>query len=350
MGKPRRVICDHRAAVGDSLIALGAIRALHLSHPGAFLTDFVGHHGRTAPPGNNLTANSPFITPLDPSESEYVMQCYGYAINRAGRPFHFLYGFVEDLSKQLGVEIELSDFRGDIWLSPEEMQPWPGLPENYAVIDAGYKNDFTAKHWSTYRYQQVVNATKDRIDWVQIGSAADNHTILEGVHNLVGQTNLRQLCQIFYRASLVLTPVSLPMHLAAAVPMPGDTPKRAPLTIDEMHRRFAQDRLAGRGMGPMPEPIPPVVVNNRPCIVLAGQREQRHWDAGYPGHVALGTTGKLACGVGIGCGCWRSKVVKIDNDNNICFKALIDEQGKPIPECLERVSVADVVRAVESFL
>ena len=82
-----------------------------------------------------------------------------------------------------------------------------------------------------------------------------------------------------------------------------------------------------------------------------GQREQRHWEQ-YPGHVALGTTGNLSCGTGVGCGCWANKTVRIrgDHDSNVCSKPLKDEVGAWVPECLERVSVEECVRAIESFL
>lgn len=351
MHQPRRIILDHRAAAGDTVVLTAAIKALHESQPGQFLTDFVGHHGRVAPPGNNLVAHNPYITALDPATSEYVNLDYGYGLSGSewgggcGRSYHFLHAFVEDLVRKLGVHIELRDFRGDIWLSQDEREPWPGLMEPYAVIDAGIKRDFTAKGWSAHRYQQVVNATRGRIQWVQIGAAGDIHPVLENVVNLVGRTSLRDLCRIVHRASLVLTPVSLPMHLAAAVPTPADGPKLPPLPIDAWHERHAMRRLN-------------IAVTERsysgkirPCVVIGGQREQRQWEQ-YPGHTWLGADRRLSCGVGPGEGCWRNKTVHLpgDGDESICFKPLTDEVGAWVPECLHQVSVEECGAAVERWL
>lgn len=330
-----------------------AVRALHTGHPGAFVTDYVGHHGRLSD-GNNLFANNPFITELEPWDGQRVMCDYGYAVNRSGRPFHFLYGFVEHLSRTLGVPIELTEFRGDLYLSDSEREPWPGLPERYWLIDAGSKRDFTAKQWDVRRFQEAVDALAGRVSFVQIGSAADVHPELRGVTSLVGRTNLRELIRVVYRAEGVVTPVSMPMHLAAAVPMPGDTAHPAPVSISEMHIRYSEDRLgalrsAGEFVGPGPAPPGAAVRTIRPCIVLGGRREDRHWEQ-YPGHTYLGDSRKLSCNVGLGKACWRHKTVKVDSDKSTCFMPIDIGGGVFVPECLHNISAADLVRAVEEHL
>jgi hypothetical protein len=338
-----------------------ALKALHQSHPGMFLTDVHGAHAndkQTTLPGNNLFLHNPLITDLSKAGSHVVRVNYGPGVQSCGRPYHFLHAVVEEFERKLGVPVHLRDFHGDIYLSDEERQPWPGLPDpyaktnpqRYAIVDAGYKNDFTAKMWSFYRFQQVVNETKDEITWVQIGAAGDNHRILDNCINLVGQTNLRQLIRVFHRASIVLTPVSLPMHLAAAVPTPADGPKEMPLTLAQLHERWHYERQAAKGIGQGPPPLPGGSRASRPCVVLMGMREARQWEL-YPGHVALGTTGKLKCGVDVGSsGCWVNKVIKVDQDNSVCRNPLRDEENFAVPECLHRVTVDDVVKAIRSFL
>jgi hypothetical protein len=354
MTHPRHVVFTNNQCPGDVLMITAAVKALHQSNPAMFLTDYHGNHGNliaSTVPGNNLFANNPYITPLNPHTSQVVRVEYGAALQMSGnRPHHFLYAVVEDVAKKLGVHIDIRDFRGDVYLSAEEREPWPGLPERYALINAGYKNDFTAKMWSHYRYQQVVNATKDEIAWVQVGGEGDNHQPLDNVINLVGKTNLREMCRVMYRASLVLCPITFHMHLAAAVPTPADGPREIPLTIEQYHERGWHQRQAQLGRGNGPAPLPGGSRKNRPCIVLNGQREPPYWDAAYPGSVVLGSTGKLTCGVGIGEFCWRNKTVQIDRDPNVCFKPMRDEEGVAVPECLHRVTVDDVVRAVRSFL
>lgn len=317
--QPRRLLIDQRQAAGDVLMLTAAIRDLHRQYPGRYEVDYCGHHGRLSD-GNNLFEGSPYITPFYDGpphdcakhcrDCRYIMANYDDAMQNPGRR-HFVEAFHKSLGKQLGHEIALTDPHADLHLSLEEREPWPGLPERYFLIDAGFKRDFIAKYWSAHRFQEVVNATKDRIAWVQIGSSGDVHPPLQNVINLVGQTNLRQLIRVFYRASLVLTPVSMPMHLAPAVP-----------TVD------------GRP---------------RPCVVLMGRREQFVHEA-YGGHICLGVHGPLACLEPEGSGCWRSKTVQVDNDNSICRQPRKDEVGADLPECLHRITVADCVRAVELYL
>lgn len=364
MQYPRHVVFENWQCPGDVLLISAAIKALHQSHPGIFLTDVHGAHAHSpavhedgelkgqlkTKPGNNLFANNPYITTLNPHTSQIVRVDYGSALNRNVRQYSFIHGIVEEFERKLGVKIDLTEHRGDIYLSEEEKQPWPGLPEKYALIDAGHKADYTAKMWSHYRYQQVVNATKDEIQWVQIGAATDTHRPLENVINLVGQTDLRQLIRVFYRSSLVLTPVSLPMHLAAAVPTPADGPREMPLSIEQRQERWYHQRQEQLGKGPGPEPLPGGSRLGRPCVVIMGLREGRAWEL-YNGHAALGTTGKLKCGVDIASGgCWRSKTIQIDQDDSLCFKPLADEEGFAVPECLHRVSSENVIKAVRSFL
>jgi len=320
MGEPRKIRLLRKQCPGDVTVFTAAIKALHISQPGAFLTDYHGYHP-------SLLENNPYITHLEPWEGQEVDTDYGYACMRSGRPFHFLYGYVENLSKQLGVHIELSDFRGDLYLSDAERELYPGLKPPYIVINAGSKGDITAKQWSNHRFQQVVDALRDRFQIVQIGGASDHHAPLTGVVNLIGQTTIRQLIQIVHRSSLVITGNSFAMHLAAAVPGTETNPDRQKI---------------------------------RPCIVLAGQREQRQWFH-YPGHTALGTEGRLPCTfstdadalpIGPGEACWVNKTVLIpgDRDRNICKSAIQDEKGQWLPQCLHRITARHVIEAAEAYL
>ena len=283
--------------------------------PGRFLLSYKGYHPA-------IFENNPYIVEMGDHEGQLVDTDYGYGLsgfNRdgrymggAGRPYHFIHAFVEDLSKKLGVYIELQDFRPDLYLSDAEREPWPGLPEHYVYLNCGRKADFTAKLYSTHRFQQMVNALHKEIAFVQVGAANDFHPVLENTINLVGQTNLRQTMQIMHRATAVVTANSFPMHLAAGVPTPTGA--------------------------------------LRPCIVLAGQREQAQW-CRYPGHTLLGTDGRLKkCPVLPAMACWRNKVVKVDSDNSVCWAPMADEVGQPIPECLHRVSADDLIRAVRAWL
>jgi ADP-heptose:LPS heptosyltransferase len=151
----------------------------------------------------------------------------------------------------------------------------------------------------------------DRFDFVQVGEAGDHHPALDGVVDLRGATDLRQLVRLVYHAQGVVSPISLLMHLAAAVETKPDAPK------------------------------------NRPAVVLAGGREPPHWTA-YPHHQFIHTVGALRC-----CdsgGCWRSRTLPLgdgdekDRPDQLC----VDVVGT-LPRCMDMITADDVIRRIESY-
>ena len=147
--------------------------------------------------------------------------------------------------------------------------------------------------------------------FVQVGESGHAHPPLRGVLDLRGKTTLRELVRLVYHAQGVLCPVTLMMHLAAAVE------------------------------------CPPGRVRNRPCVVVAGGREPPHWEA-YPHHQFLHRAGALRC-----CengGCWKSRVVPLgdgdekDAPENCC----VDVVGT-LPRCMDLIAAEDVIRAIEVY-
>jgi ADP-heptose:LPS heptosyltransferase len=181
-------------------------------------------------------------------------------------------------------------------------------------VVGGGKRDFTAKWWAPERYQEVVDHFKDEILFVQCGEASHHHPPLKGVLNLVGKTDLRQMVRLMYHADGVLCPVTMHMHLAAAVETKSGRPK------------------------------------NRPCVVVAGGREPSHWEA-YPHHQYLHTLGMLPC-----CdngGCWKSRVVPLgdgdEKDKSLCLRPRPQAGGGVLPQCLDMITAKDVIRAIENY-
>lgn len=308
----RRLILTNHQSPGDIVMLTAAVRDLHLCYPGQFVTDV-----RT--PCAQLWDGNPFITSLSESDpdTEPIYCHYPLVHSSNAIPVHFLEGFIEYLNRELDREIQISVFRGDIHLSDEERR-WPPLLENavgeefqYWLVCAGGKSDFTVKWWDTARYQQVVDAFAGRIVFVQIGGAGHHHPPLENVIDLRGCTDLRQLIQLVHHAEGVLTPVSLAMHLAAAV--------------------------EGRPGRPL----------NRPCVVVAGGREPPHWEA-YPHHQFIHTVGALRC-----CdngGCWKARTLPLgdgdpgDLPENLC----VDVRGN-LPACMDLITADDVVRRIDYY-
>ena len=241
-----------------------------------------------------------------------------------------------------------TDFKGDIHLAPEE-RAWMSQVQEitreavpFWIVNAGGKFDFTAKWWDAARCQQVVDHFHGRILFVQVGEAKHRHPALRGVLDLRGRTSLRQLVRLVHHAQGVLCPVTLLMHLAAAVPVRSGMPK------------------------------------NRACVVVAGGREPAQWEA-YPHHQFIHTNGALRC-----CdhgGCWKSRTVPLgdgdakDGPEKLCTNvvhlrdpslsytrgakepvpahAAADAPGRVaedfLPRCMDLISAEDVIRRMSVY-
>ena len=91
---------------------------------------------------------------------------------------------------------------------------------------------------------------------------------------------------------------------------------------------------------------------NRPCVVVAGGREPPQWVA-YPHHQFIHTVGALRC-----CdngGCWKSRCVPLgdgdekDRPENLCVAPVAIAPDRHLPRCLDLITAADVIRAVELY-
>lgn len=324
---PAKVILRNSLSPGDIVMLTAAVRDLHRSNPGRFLTDV-----RTPCPA--LWEWNQFITPLaDDDDEACTIQCEYPLIHRSNTsPWHLIHGFSQFLSEKLGVPITPTDFKGDIPISPLE-QKWITQVQEVTRVDIPFwivaaegKRDFTIKWWDPQRFQRVVQHFRNRILFVQVGDKNHHHPPLQGVLDLRGKTNLRQLVRLVYHSQGVLCPVTLLMHLAAAVKTkPGAT-------------------------------------KNRPCVVVAGGREPMQWEA-YPHHQYIHTNGALKC-----CdngGCWKARTVPLgdgdekDSPKHLCVNVVTrDLPGKPgqrdhaqhhLPRCMDMISAEEVIRRIEFY-
>ncbi len=333
MGKSeRRLILTHHRAPGDIVVLTAAVRDLHRCYPGRFITDV-----RTPSPA--LWHENPYLQPLREEDPDVeVIECDHPRINRANRsPKHCLFGFIDFLNERLGLQIEPTEFRGDIHLHPDEQRWMPQVMERtgedtpYWIIVAGGKQDYTIKWWEARRWQQVVDHFRGRIQFVQVGHADHAHPALDGVIDLRGKTHLRQLVRLVYHAQGVACPLTSLMHLAAAVPVRPGRPQ------------------------------------NRACVVVAGGREPMQW-AAYPHHQFIHTNGQLLC-----CdqgGCWKSRTVALgdgderDASAHLCVQPVeVGENTSParalgipsadpadyLPRCMDMITAEDVIRRIEGY-
>jgi len=308
----RRLILRNTQSPGDIVMLTAAVRDLHLTYPNQFLTDV-----RTSCPA--LWEHNPYLTPIAEDEPGVeVIDCEYPLIHKSNdAPFHFIHGFIQHLNQQLRLAIQPTQFRGDVHIAPIEKTWYSRIEEilgaavPFWIVVAGGKFDFTIKWWDHARFQQVVDHFQDRVLFVQVGERDHAHQPLQNVIDLRGSTDLRQLVRLVYHAQGVLSPVTLLMHLAAAVETRPGMPR------------------------------------NRPCVVVAGGREPPHWEA-YPHHQFIHRAGALRC-----CeqgGCWKSRVVPLGDgdEKDLPQHCCVDVVGA-LPRCMDLITPADVIRAIEIY-
>src|SRR6266446_6070657 len=223
--EPRQVILRCYLSPGDIVMLTAAVRDLHRAFPGEFQTDI-----RTA--ADALWENNPYVTRLDENSPtvETIEMHYPLIHSSKQRPYHFVHGFVQFLEQHLQRQIPVTEFKGDIHVSPEE-KGWMsqveelGFRNNFWIMVAGGKYDFTAKWWDPDRYQAVVDHFLGKIRFVQCGEGDHWHPPLRNVINLVGKTDTRQFVRLMYHADGVVCPITFAMHLAAAVETKPGKPK-----------------------------------------------------------------------------------------------------------------------------
>jgi ADP-heptose:LPS heptosyltransferase len=304
----QRLILKNFLSPGDIVMLTAALRDLHRCYPGVFETDV-----RTPYP--ELWENNPYLTPLAETLPEVMcLDCQYPLINECNvLPYHFIQGFIDCLNAKLNLNIRATEYKGDIHLSVEEknwfsqVYEYTGTSLPFWLIVAGGKPDITVKWWAAERYQEVVNHFRGKIQFVQVGLAEHCHPRLEGVIDLRGRTDLRQLIRLVYHADGVLCPVTSLMHLAAAVEVKVGMPQ------------------------------------NRPCVVVAGGREPAHWEA-YPHHQFIHTNGALAC-----CahgGCWKTTMglSPEGRGSDVCTD-MVDN----LPHCMDLITAREVIERIELY-
>jgi len=307
----KKLVLKCGLALGDIVLLTAAVRDLHRCHPQRFLTDV-----RTSCAA--LWENNPHLTPLAEHDAEVsLIDCSYPLINRCNAvPCHALHGFIEFLNGRLGSTINLSAFKGDIHLSAQE-KAWhsqvhelTGEDTPFWIVAAGGKFDVTIKWWASERYQAVVDHFRGKIQFVQVGQYGHHHPKLEGVIDLRGLTDIRQLVRLVYHSQGVLCGVTGLMHLAAAV-----------------EPKYGQQV--------------------RPCVVVAGGREPAHWEA-YPGHQFIHTIGALTCCAKAGC--WKDRTRPLrDGDRRDRPENLCANLSNNLPRCMDMITPSEVISRIELY-
>ena len=301
----RQILLTNHLCPGDVLVMTAAVECLHEQHPGKFVT------GVQATAGEAIFKYNPFVTPITllGDGAEVIDMGHGHElINYSSqRPVHFLQEYTDRLTKSLGVPVVLTRNRSSLYVSREERNWFSQVRETgeerpFWIVNAGVKPDYTCKGWGRDNYQAVVDMLQGQVLFTQVGEAYHLHEPLDGVVNLVGRTDTRQLIRLAWNAYGGLGPTTFLQHVMAAF--------------------------------------------SKPYTCILGGRESHQWSA-YPMQQTFHTIGMLDC-----CrsgGCWRSRVKSLGDgdtkDQSLC-KLPVGMPGRERPACMEMVRPERVAEAI----
>ena len=325
---PQRLLVRNNQAPGDIIVLSAALRDLEIAHPGEYAKEIWVSKG-----AEEAYWNNPNISCIHPGG--HRIDGRGTFMWRAQYPLiktcnqqrkHFILGFIEHMNAQLHTKVRLTEFRPHIVMSETEKAVRP-FDEPYWVFLSGGKKDYPTKIWAQAYWQQVVDMTKDRVNWVQCGGGSKNHIMhspKKGIFaNMVAKTGCRNFLRLIYHAEGVVCVTTMAMHAAAAF--------------------------------------------NKPCIVIEGGREPWWWEAydlktrelnmrvaepnwtppdddDFVPHKFLHTIGQLKC-----CknhGCWRKRVV---GGGSVCSMA-VPVDGQMVPKCKSMITPEMVVAGIDDYI
>lgn len=332
MVDPEPIVVRFRLCPGDEVVMTGTIRDLFRANPGRFRVGI-------SSPVSEIWQNNPYIS----AHSNHTQIPNGFRKARVinlpwgihesnVRRMHFIEMLSRGLSESLGVDIPMTEPNGDLHLSSVEcsrnVADIVGTEKPFCLLAASFKPSCHTKKWPGEYYQAVVDALKDRIDFVQVGhestifphqadwltSHDEKHYSwpLTGVINKVGKTPIRDLMLAVRGATIVLGQITFVQHLAAALRKPDGS------------------RI--------------------PHITIAGGRESQFVTQGHANHV-LHTIGSMDC-----CkdgGCWKSYVDgPVPNQNSASPQCLhpVAMGNNRFAGCMLRIQPAQVISTIESLL
>lgn len=303
---------NYKGALGDVLCLSAAVHSWRLVNPehelavvAPFSEIFEGHGLRP--------------TSEDFGQVTISDQHYREGVEAArSRPRHVVEFFHDILGRLSGCPCPVNRQVPKLYVHHLPAAPVQG---RYWVLFAGGKADIPLKIWSGPFFQQITDFLRSRNRLVvQTGRTTDLHTPLDGAIRLFDRSSTREsllrLFALVRGCEGVVCPITSGMHLAAAF--------------------------------------------GKPCVVIAGGREDPWWEAYNSGHGAFGgrfigrphkflhtVGGQLDC-----CrlaGCWR-RVFQPDDARGCDRFRILEDFPKRVAECMMTVTPEMVVEALEEYL
>jgi ADP-heptose:LPS heptosyltransferase len=320
----RTFFLQFQMAPGDVSMLTALVRDLKLTYGDRYRVNV----------GTNFSAiwrHNPYIDPEVTAKAkgvEVIKMKYDIDYQKRNH-VHFVTTFHRFFESKTKIHVPVLKPYADYHFSEEEKAN-PLINGRYWIIIPGGKLDITIKFWNQARYQEVVNRlTPFGLNFVQEGATKKLcvHPPLDNVLNVVGATSVRDLMVNILHAEGVICGVTFPMHAAGAM--------------------------------------------QRPCVVLAGAREEPWWEE-YSNdyhrafgdkcakvqvpHRYLHTLGQVNCkdynrqGQH---GCWRQRVVALGDrakhNNLLCMFPTKAEGGHMVAKCMDMITTDHVVEAVMSY-
>jgi ADP-heptose:LPS heptosyltransferase len=295
-------------APGDVICMTAVLRELHRNYPGRFRT-VVQTRFPEIWQGNPYAASDAEIVQPRRIDWDWREGSKGET-NR-----HFSQCWRDALAEKIGLPIPMASICGDLYLTEAEMR-WPADllgdgPRSFGLINAGVRPECRTKGWGIENYQAILYYFGDDLEFVQIGNTSEHlHRKLDFTTDLLGRTTLRDLMRLMYWADFCICPVTMLMHLSAAIP--------------------TQDGSI------------------RPCFVLCGGRESPSISK-YEGHEVFSTVGVLDC-----CktdGCWRQCFSDDRSPDYLkCLHPVHKADGEQIGKCFDLIQPRRVIDAMEAHI
>jgi ADP-heptose:LPS heptosyltransferase len=211
--QPETVSVLHTGGLGDILLATPALRAFKAKHPGKRMV-FYGNY-------RQLLEGLPYIDELHPET------------DAPPDSLRFSYGGGSRLSKHIAkifgetLNVNVSDVRPDCATDADLVEKYrelfADLPRPWIAINRRASAWTPNKDWPNDKWNELISRLRPHLGIIEIGNpptiqATDDEA---AQIDLVGKTNLTELIGVIAACDILVTPVSGPMHIAAATHTPA---------------------------------------------------------------------------------------------------------------------------------
>ena len=126
----------------------------------------------------------------------------------------------DEFNRRSGLDIKCTQRKVDLYFSEEEKNikySWQDSSKKMCIVNCGYNYFYgNAKNWGWEKFQYVIDALKDKLQFVQVGMRKNGYfqRPLNGVVDLVDKTSIRDLATLTYHSDFVLTHDTSTYHFA----------------------------------------------------------------------------------------------------------------------------------------